>query len=172
MWVSHLGREFVTLSVLLYGRPLATTDYRCMRTRQALTASLTLAQRVARSGKVVATVPRGGLVACLPAAPAPRAAVALEVRLDGTPRGPGHRASSRGSRSWDLAAAGREAQLGMQAASNGSRWPSRPYPQLPRTCGRSSSWVKNQVDPGPLQLPVVPLAESDTVGPAQRAQLQ
>jgi hypothetical protein len=70
------------------------------------------------------------------------------------PQGPGApRTSSRGSRSWDLAAAGREAQLGMQAASNGSRWPSRPYPQLPRTCGRSSSWVRTQVDLGRLQKP-------------------
>jgi hypothetical protein len=94
------------------------------------------------------------------------------LRRAGAPRGPGHRASSQGSRSWDLAAAVEEAQLKMQTASNGSLWPSWPLPQLPRTCGRSSSCVKTQVGLCPLQLPVYPLAESGTGRPAQRAQLQ
>jgi hypothetical protein len=99
---SHLGREFDILCVCLTCvRWLPTADYRCMHTRRAPTALGALAQRVG-----VATAARGAWDARLPAAPGPRAAVGLGVRLAGAPKVPGHRTSSRGSRSWDLAAAG------------------------------------------------------------------
>ena len=49
----------------------------------------------------------GPSAACLPAAPDPHSSVGLVVRFAGDPRGPGHRASSWGGRSWDPTAAER-----------------------------------------------------------------